>query len=128
MRRSALGLLALAAACSNDLPTGPCTADRRPGIVVTIRDGTTGEPVADRALGQVEDHRHAEPLEPYGYEGTPSVLASRAAAFERPGTYEVTVFASGYEPWVRSGVVVDETRDGCHVLTVELEAALEPHT
>ena len=125
MRRSALGFLAVATACSTDPPMGPCTADVRPGIVVRIRDASTGDPVAGQAIGQVEDRRYVDSLHAYGFEGTPSVMVSRAGAFERPGTYEVTVFANGYHPWIREDVRVDETRDGCHVLTVELEADLE---
>ena len=128
MRYPALPAIVLVAACSTTDPPGPCTADLRPGIVVTIRDANTGEAVAGQAMGQVEDSRYVDSLRAYAFEGTPSVMLSRAAAFERPGTYEVTVFADGYQPWVRDGVRVDETRDGCHVLTVELEADLEPRS
>lgn len=128
MRQPAAVLISLAiagSACTNDPPTGPCTADLRPGIVVTIRDAATGEPVAGQAIGQVEDHRYVDSLRAYGYEGTPSVLASRAAAFERSGTYEVTVFAADYQPWILQDVEVLESPDSCHVVTVELEANLQ---
>jgi len=43
---------------------------------------------------------------------------------ERPGTYRVEVTASGYAPWTKSNVRVEE--DDCHVITVELTAELVP--
>jgi len=46
-----------------------------------------------------------------------------ATAGERPGTYQVTVRAAGYQPWVRSGIVV--TSDGCHVKLVVVTARLQ---
>src|SRR5688500_7408764 len=53
MRYPALPAIVLVAACSTTEPVGPCTADLRPGIVVTIRDANTGEAVAGQAMGQV---------------------------------------------------------------------------
>jgi hypothetical protein len=44
-------------------------------------------------------------------------------AYERAGTYEVTVRASGYREWKQSNVVV--TSDQCHVVPVRLTARLE---
>jgi len=44
-------------------------------------------------------------------------------AGERPGVYGVIVTATGFEPWTRSNVVVDQ--GVCHVEPVELTAELE---
>ena len=44
-------------------------------------------------------------------------------AYEREGTYAVTVSKSGYKAWTASGVRV--IRDGCHVRTVKLNARLQ---
>ena len=43
---------------------------------------------------------------------------------ERPGIYDVTVDAAGYEPWQQQGVTV--TKDECHVRTEELTAIVQP--
>ena len=43
-------------------------------------------------------------------------------AYERRGTYTVSVSANGYATWTRSGVLV--TGDQCHVATVPLTARL----
>ena len=117
-----LCLVALAPACITD--PGACTTSVEPGIVVEIRDAATGAPMAAQAMGQVEDHRFADSLAAHGFAGNPPVMLSRASAFERPGTYVVTVFAPGYLPWVRDAVEVHD--DECHVRTVTLEARLEP--
>ncbi len=47
---------------------------------------------------------------------------SMALAYERPGTYTVTVHANGYLDYERTGVVV--TKDECHVIPVEVVARL----
>jgi hypothetical protein len=44
-------------------------------------------------------------------------------AYEREGTYEVTVRAAGYREWTRPNVVVK--RDECHVIPVALTAYLQ---
>jgi hypothetical protein len=44
-------------------------------------------------------------------------------AFDRPGTYEITVESPGYRVWRRSGVRVTEAR--CSVRTVALTALLQ---
>jgi hypothetical protein len=48
-----------------------------------------------------------------------------SGAFERSGTYTVTVRRPGYREWVRSNVVV-ERADRCHVQTTSVTAELEP--
>ncbi|MEO5580406.1 MAG: PEGA domain-containing protein [Gemmatimonadaceae bacterium] len=44
-------------------------------------------------------------------------------AYERAGTYTVTVTKPGYREWRRTGVQVG--RDECHVITVPLTARLQ---
>ena len=45
-----------------------------------------------------------------------------ALAYERAGTYTVTVHATGYRDWIKPGVTV--TKDVCHVIGVLLTARL----
>jgi hypothetical protein len=44
-------------------------------------------------------------------------------AYEREGTYDVSVRAAGYREWTRSHVVVK--RDQCHVIPVSMTAYLQ---
>ncbi|MBT5045162.1 MAG: carboxypeptidase regulatory-like domain-containing protein, partial [Gemmatimonadales bacterium] len=44
-------------------------------------------------------------------------------AWERAGTYEVSIAREGYHTWMQSGLVVNE--DDCHVIPVNLDVALE---
>ena len=47
-----------------------------------------------------------------------------ALAYERSGTYIVTIEQQGYRTWSRSGVSV--SHDQCHVRTVAVTARLQP--
>lgn len=123
----ALGLLGLFG-CGDDDATGiacPDIARGIPGIVVEIRDGTTGTPLAETASGAVHEGAFVDSLVPYAESSDePPLLLARAAAHDRPGTYSVEVLHDGYSPWSTSGVRV--LRPRCDVETVTLRADLEP--
>ena len=93
-----------------------CTDDLRAGLVVTVRDSVTGAPVSGARVvartGATADTARS-PLN-----------GISALAYEKAGTYEVTVEQAGYRPWTRANVQV--TRDECHVRTVSLTALLQP--
>jgi hypothetical protein len=99
-----------------------CTEEARPGLMVGLIDAVTGESTGFTEVSVVAvegDHRDsvyqsAYPASPYN--------GPLPLAYERRGTYQVIVRASGYAPWTRSGVVVDG--DVCHVITVPLTARL----
>ncbi len=110
---------ALLSACDT---TGACDLSVHAGIVVEIRDAATDAPLAATARGAVRDGAYVDSLKPAGIENF--TLARRAAAYERPGTYEVEVVHPGYATWQRIGVVVRP--GGCHVQTAMLRALLQP--
>jgi hypothetical protein len=94
-------------ACSSS-PSAPivCDASARAGITVTIKDAETLQPLAATARGVVRDGAYLDSL----------VLVApdtRAAAFERAGTYSVEVRLAGYQNFNTSGVRV--TSGTCHV-------------
>lgn len=127
-RRGWIGLIpvvALLASCGRATAPDPivCTAIFVPGIVVGIYDAASGRPVADSASGTVVDGAYTDSLRPFEWDSS-MVLVARAAAYERPGSYVVTVGRSGYHGWSVSGVAV--TRNVCHVNTVTLRADLSP--
>ncbi|MEJ7758295.1 MAG: hypothetical protein WKF55_01755 [Gemmatimonadaceae bacterium] len=125
--RSAL-VLALVGltSCNNPFAGGySCATVRTPAIVVEIRDGRTGAPLANAARGAVHDGAYIDSLRPYEGSGPgPANLVSRRAADERPGTYRVEVNHPGYRTWTVGGVRAVSER--CGVRTSRISASLEP--
>ena len=93
-----------------------CTAEFVYGVVVDVRDSTSGAPLAG-AGAAVREAGYVDSLRAAG--GTTLV-----AAGERAGTYTVAVARPGYRPLTRTGVVV--TRDACHVQPQRVPAVLAP--
>jgi hypothetical protein len=95
-------------------PPAVCTLNAVAGIVVTTIDSITGQPI--QALAQViaQDGAFSDKavaLPPQYY-----------AAYERPGTYLVSVTLAGYRLWQQPNVVVQ--RGQCHVTSSQLTARL----
>jgi hypothetical protein len=95
-----------------------CDAVLKPGIVITIVDGATGNPIEEATVIATEGSYS----ETVNLPSSPPAPGHAVLAFERPGTYRVEVQVSGYLPWVMSSVRV--SRDDCHVETVALTARL----
>jgi hypothetical protein len=91
-----------------------CDAILKTGILVTIVDGATGQPIVEEVTVIATEGSYSQTVM--------AVQGVAALAHERPGTYRVEVQAAGYQPWVMPSVGV--TRDGCHVETVQLTALL----
>ena len=110
--------LALVAAACSRTPEPPvaCTMEARPGIAVAVTDSATGQPVTGAVTLVLREGTHVERVE-----GT-TPGGEIFAAYERAGTYEVTVAAPGYRIWRRTGVRV--TADECHVRATRLAARL----
>lgn len=102
-----LPALLLLAACGDNLI---CTTEARAGISVTVVDAATAQPI-DEYRGIVGDGSYSDSIRFGG------------AAYERAGTYAVTIEADGYATWNRTGVVV--TDGACHVNGVVLRAEME---
>lgn len=100
-----------------------CPLSSEPAVVVDIRDNGEGLPLAAVARGVIRDGAYVDSLRPHEGRGTaPFVLTSRAAGFDRPGTYSVEVYAPGYKAWRRDGVTV--IQGACRVRTRNLHAEL----
>ena len=95
-----------------------CDAVLKAGIVLTIFDGATGNPIEEATVIATEGSYS----ETVNLPSSPPAPGHAVLAFERPGTYRVEVQAAGYLPWVMSSVRV--SRDDCHVETVALTARL----
>lgn len=102
-------------------PDPVCTLIARPAVTVTVEHAETGEPVDD-ALVVAREGTFADSARTI-VSGADTV-DSVGLASERAGTYEVTVEAEGFSPWIETGVLVEE--GVCNVETVELVAGLAP--
>ncbi len=90
-----------------------CAAYSVPGIVVEPYNARTGAPVGNDAVLTVHDGSYTE--------SAPVVVG---AAWDRPGTYSVSVRTHGYQEWTRNNIRVRQR--GCQVKTIVLRARLEP--
>jgi hypothetical protein len=122
---TAIGLAVITTACQGgDL----CTLSVEPSIVVTIRDASTGAPLAAGATGDavqkggVTKGGRTLPLVPHGFHS--GVMITRRAGEEISGVFTVRVQHAGYLEWVRTGVHVPG--NGCHVGTAQIVAELIP--
>ena len=87
-----------------------------PAITVTSLDYRTDQPIQGQAIVIARDGAYADTA--YAEPGMRTV----GVAYNRAGTYSVTVIAPGYAPWQREPVVVLQGR--CNVSTIPLAARL----
>ena len=98
---------------------GPTCADyAAPGITVTILDFVSGQRVTSAASVVARDGAYADTGQ---ISVTPGLYA---LAYERSGTYSVSVQVPGHRPWSLDHAVVDH--DQCHVITLPLAAYVVP--
>ena len=112
------GVLAILVGCYEGDTTEPifCTDQFVYGLTVTVRDQSSGTPIAEDATLTLREGAYEEVVTD-SWDGS-----SLSGAGERAGTYTVTVEHAGYETWTRAGVVI--TADECHVIPVSLTAEL----
>jgi len=121
MKKLYLLILIMSVSCSFDEDTvNPnfCTEDFRAGLEVTVKDQQTGRILVDSVIVVVKDGSYTETLK--NFENTNTFTG----AFERKGTYIITVSKMGYKTYVSDPpIVVDE--DLCHVITEKLNVVLQ---
>jgi hypothetical protein len=99
-----------------------CTEEARPGLMVALADSLTGVTTGFTNVAIIaREGAYADSAVMATYPQPPST-GGVALAYERRGTYDVSVRADGYATWTRTGVIV--TGDVCHVATVALTARL----
>lgn len=119
-----LGVAFAVAAVACRAPADPgfaCTTEARAGINVTVVDSLTGKAESFTGLWlRARDGSYVDSTTM----AFPDAMGQMrmAAAYERKGTYAVTVHADGYRDWSKLNVVV--TADRCHVIPVQLTARL----
>jgi hypothetical protein len=99
-----------------------CTEEARPALMVGLADSLSGATTGFTGVTILAtDGAYADSVVMPVYPGDP-YNGPVALAYERRGTYTVSVRATGYATWMKSGVVV--TGDQCHVTTASLTARL----
>ncbi len=115
----------ISAACGSVNDPGDelvCTTEARAAISLTVVDSLTGQPAAFTGLfARVADGTYTDSTTHF-FTTPGSGAVSTALAYERKGSYTVTVGAAGYQNWVKTGVNV--TAGECHVNGVVLTARL----
>lgn len=112
-----LGLFALGVAAPGCIETRSCTTLYAFGVSLTVRNGSTGAPIAN-ATAVLVDGSYRETMMSFGPAGT------YAGAGEREGTYTLTVTAQGFQPAAPRTIVV--TGDECHVRGQAVSVDLTP--
>ena len=95
-----------------------CTTEARPAISITPVDALTGDTIRAAGTATVRDGAFVETQS-----NTPPLPPGFSLAYERAGTYDITVDVPGYRQWTREEVRV--RRGECHVTTLVITARLE---
>ncbi len=99
-----------------------CTTEARAAISLTVVDSLTGQPAAFTGLfARAVDGTFVDSTTNF-FSNPGGGGVGTGLAYERKGTYTVTVGAAGYQNWVKTGVNV--TAGECHVNGVVLTARL----
>ena len=99
-----------------------CTAVAIAGIYINVQDRLTDTPQPFTGLWARAVDGTFRDSSAMAFTNPQTGVVSIALVYERPGTYDVTVNANGYQQFVRTGVVV--TKGECHVNPVEIVARL----
>jgi hypothetical protein len=103
-----------------DPPEPGCTDEARAGLMITVVDAWNGR-IPIPATITLTDGSYTETVGPDTLGGEQGLYA---AAWERPGVYDIQVSSPGY------GLVIIEDvevrADECHVITEQLEVPLQP--
>ncbi|WP_103864939.1 hypothetical protein [Aquimarina sp. I32.4] len=119
MRKIFFILLIIGASCGNDDDTeNPvlCTEEARLGLEIVIKDVESGAVLTEGITVMASDGQYSETLE--NVKGTNLFIG----AYERKGTYVISISKTGYISIVSDPVIV--TEDICHVITKNLEFVL----
>lgn len=117
-----LPCLAVLVLAGCDLVGVDCTTSVEPGIVLELYDAQTTAPITAGAEAELRDGAYIEVLAQSAEEGEAS--NEMPGAWERPGTYDITVEHPDYAIWTREDVLIRAGQ--CHVITRTIRADLTP--
>lgn len=106
-------------ACADDNSSINCTEEYVPGLIVTVKDADTGAILNEGAAVTATDGDYSEDLEAISEMST-----GFYGAFERQGSYIISVYKEGYAEYTSD--VIEVSADRCHVITEEVIVELQP--
>jgi len=98
-----------------------CTQEAKAGLNITVKDAVTNENLSNGVSVTAQDGNYIETLEAFTGDATTVFIG----AWERQGTYIVTVSKQGYQTFTSSPIQV--SADECHVIPQLLNVALQPN-
>ena len=99
-----------------------CTQEAKAGLSITVKDAVTNEILSTGVTVIAQHGEYTETLEAFTGNDESTVFIG---AWERQGTYIVTVSKEGYLTFTSSPIQV--TADECHVIPQLLNVALQPN-
>ena len=112
----------LITSCNNDDDDAiVCTLEAKAGFNITVKDATTNAVLSDGVTVTAQDGTYTETLEQLPNNEIPVFIG----AWERAGTYVITVSKEGYQTFTSEPIVV--TADVCHVIPQVLTLNLQPN-
>ena len=111
-------VIVICTGCTNDV----CNAIDKTSLMVTVVDSQSGARIdSGSTVFVIGEGLRDSVIVPDPSRGIPTAVWRES---EIPaGTYSVSVHKLGYADWARNGVVIK--RDGCHVTTANVTAALQ---
>lgn len=104
---------------SNKIDGIPCTEEARAGLNITVKNAVTNQIFGEGVTVKATDGNYIETLE--FFDSNNPIFSG---AWERAGTYIVTVSGVGYVTFVSESITV--TSDECHVIPQQLQVSLQP--
>jgi hypothetical protein len=98
-----------------------CTQEAKAGLNITVKDAVTDEVLSTGVEVIAQDGTYTETLEQFPNND----IAVFIGAWERVGTYTVTVSKEGYQTYTSELIVV--TADVCHVIPQLITVNLQPN-
>lgn len=98
-----------------------CTQEAKAGLNITVKDAVTDEFLSSGVTVIAQDGSYTETLEDFPNDETSLFIG----AWERVGTYVVTVSKEGYQTFTTEPIVV--TADVCHVIPQIITVQLQPN-
>lgn len=104
---------------SNKTDEIQCTEEARAGLNITVKNAVTNQILGTGITVKATDGNYTETLE--FFDANNPVFSG---AWERAGTYIITVSGAGYVTFVSDAITV--TADECHVIPQQFQVSLPP--
>ena len=104
---------------SNKIDEIQCTEEARAGLNITVKNAVSNQVLGTGIKVIAKEGNYSETLE--FFDANNPVFSG---AWERVGTYIVTVSGVGYTTFVSNAITV--TADECHVILQQLQVSLQP--